>query len=95
MRLAEISIFRLQPNNALLVGEARRSLADGVEVYRGDISGNDGSWVRLVVANGVPRGVIWDGQELFAGRGAGGQLAEHHRAGDLQHVERHRCARVC
>ena len=66
--------LRLQPNTALLVGEARRSMADGVDVYRGRIAGNDGSWVRLVVADGVPRGVIWDGEELFAVEAPGDSL---------------------
>lgn len=58
--------MRLQPNYALF-SEAQRSKLDrSLEIYRGDIAGAAGSWVRLVVQNGMPRGMFWDGQELYA-----------------------------
>ena len=66
--------LRLRPNTSLLVGEARRSVRDDVEIYRGNIAGNESSWVRLVVADGVPRGVIWDGSEMFAVEAPGDSL---------------------
>lgn len=66
--------LRLRPNTSLLVGEARRAVRDGIDIYRGNIAGNDDSWVRLVVANGIPSGVIWDGEELFAVEAPGDSL---------------------
>lgn len=56
----------VQPNHALLSAAKRQSLAAQVEVYRGEISGYPDSWVRLVVSAGVPRGMLWDGRELYA-----------------------------
>ena len=55
----------LEPNTALLVGDARTAMS-GLGIYRGQIVGNEDSWVRLVIADGVPRGLIWDGAELLA-----------------------------
>ena len=34
--------------------------------YRGQLAGNDASWARIVIADGIPSGLIWDGSELFA-----------------------------
>ncbi len=58
--------INLEVNHTLLDAAQRGSLGSGVEVYRGDISGMPNSWVRLVVANDAPRGVLWDGNELWA-----------------------------
>jgi len=37
-----------------------------VEVYRGQLANNPQSWARIVVFNGMPRGMIWDGVEMYA-----------------------------
>ena len=58
--------INLEVNHALLDVIQRGSLGSGVEVYRGDITGMPNSWVRLVIANDAPRGVLWDGNELWA-----------------------------
>lgn len=58
--------IELQPNHALLGALERHSLGDGIKVYRGELSGNTESWVRIVVSDGVPRGLVFDGSELFA-----------------------------
>ena len=58
--------INLEVNHTLLDAAQRGSLGSGVEVYRGDITGMPNSWVRLVVANDAPRGVLWDGNELWA-----------------------------
>jgi copper chaperone CopZ len=57
---------RLLANDRLLDVASRRMLPSGVQLYRGSIAGIDGSWVRIVVADGIPRGVLWDGTEMFA-----------------------------
>lgn len=56
----------LEPNAGLLSTTARKALADGIEVYRGGIAGKPDSWARIVVFNGLPRGLVWDGKEMFS-----------------------------
>lgn len=57
--------LQLSPNARLL--DAVRNLAgNAVTPYRGKLAGNDNSWVRIVIADGTPAGLIWDGSELFA-----------------------------
>ncbi len=58
--------LELETNNSLLLGASRTMLTDDVGVYRGRIASNPDSWTRIVVADGIPRGLIWDGRELFA-----------------------------
>ena len=58
--------IELQPNHALLGALERRSLGDGIKVYRGGLSGNGESWARIVIADGMPRGLVFDGSELYA-----------------------------
>ena len=53
----------LVPNSNLL--QAERAFGDPIP-YRGQIAGNSESWVRIVIADGVPAGLIWDGSELYA-----------------------------
>ena len=53
----------LTPNSNLL--HAARN-AGGPVPYRGQLDGNSNSWVRIVVADGIPGGLIWDGTEMFA-----------------------------
>lgn len=57
--------LQLSPNSNLLA-VARNTAATGVVPYRGQLAGNDNSWARIVIANGAPSGLIWDGTELFA-----------------------------
>lgn len=58
--------LELEPNLRLLSNAAMASLSPDVAIYRGHIAGNEDSWVRLVVADGSPRGLIFDGEELLA-----------------------------
>ncbi|HEX2140398.1 MAG TPA: M12 family metallo-peptidase [Woeseiaceae bacterium] len=58
--------LRLEPNHRLLSDAARGSLPGALAAYRGGIDGNDGSWSRIVIADGLPRGLIWDGAEMYA-----------------------------
>ena len=59
-------VLDLEPNAHLLSGLTGSSLADGIEVYRGSLVGNPDSWARIVVFNGMPRGLVWDGNEMFS-----------------------------
>jgi len=59
--------FELQLSpNARLLEKARDLAGNAVTPYRGKLAGNDNSWVRIVIADGTPAGLIWDGSELFA-----------------------------
>jgi hypothetical protein len=51
-----------------LSGNARlEKLAAGtsMQLYKGTVDGVPGSWARISVHDGLPRGMIWDGRELF------------------------------
>jgi hypothetical protein len=56
----------LMPNRTLLGTEQRLALDSRVGIYRGDIANVPGSWVRLVIDHDVPRGMLWDGAEMWA-----------------------------
>jgi len=58
--------LQLEPNAGMLPAESRDALLDGVNVYRGALVNRPGSWARIVVYKGVPRGLFWDGNEMFA-----------------------------
>ena len=50
--------IQLEPNTRLLPAESRAVLAGGVTPYRGQLTGKPGSWARIVIAGGMPRGLI-------------------------------------
>jgi len=55
--------FRLNlTSNQRLAQVAARS---SVQLYKGTLEGVPNSWARISVHDGLPRGMIWDGQELF------------------------------
>ena len=58
--------IQLQENRSLLSAAKRSSTVDSYDIYRGEIAGMTGSWVRIVVADELPRGMLWDGVELWA-----------------------------
>ncbi|MEX2124404.1 MAG: M12 family metallo-peptidase [Woeseia sp.] len=58
--------LELEPNDRLLSRASRQSLPGGIALYRGRIAGKADSWTRIVVANGAPQGLIWDGEQMFA-----------------------------
>ncbi len=58
--------LKLEPNAGFLSAASRKALPDGVSIYRGGLAGNSDSWVRIVVADGMPRGLIWDGLQMYA-----------------------------
>lgn len=66
----------LEPNSRLLSSLSRADLPDGVGIYRGRLVGKADSWVRIVVYEGMPRGMIWDGAELFAIEAPGDSIVE-------------------
>ncbi|MDJ0708998.1 MAG: M12 family metallo-peptidase [Woeseiaceae bacterium] len=76
----------LAPNQNILSLAVRERLAEGISVYRGSVDGMANSWVRLVVADGMPRGLLWDGAEMYAIEpiADGGGAAHMFRLSDMQ-----------
>ena len=56
----------LQLNHALLDTVEREALGANIHIYRGSLTAKTDSWVRMVVADGQPRGLLFDGAEMFA-----------------------------
>jgi hypothetical protein len=55
--------FRLRlANNPRLAHVATGS---SVQLFEGALEGVPGSWARISILDGLPRGMIWDGRELF------------------------------
>ena len=81
--------INLEVNRTLLDAVQRQRLDGRYEIYRGDIAGVPNSWVRLVIVNDVPRGMLWDGVELLAidverDAATGNENAFIYRLSDLQ-----------
>jgi len=63
----EISAFgrgfrlRLSGNESL----TRLAAGSSLQLYKGTLEGVPRSWARISVQDGLPRGLIWDGHELF------------------------------
>lgn len=53
--------LRLSENPRL----ARVAAGSSVQLYQGALEGVPDSWARISVHDGLPRGMIWDGRELF------------------------------
>jgi hypothetical protein len=53
--------LRLSSNPRL----AQVAAGSSVQLYQGTIEGVPRSWARISVLDGLPRGMIWDGRELF------------------------------
>jgi len=66
--------LELTPNSSLL--DTARDVSGGAIVpYRGRLRGIDDSWARIVISKGIPAGLIWDGNELYAIGRPGDNLA--------------------
>ena len=68
--------IQLEPNSGLLSPVSRAALPQGVEIYRGRLAGNPGSWARIVVFEGMPRGLFWDGEQMYAIEAPGDSIVE-------------------
>jgi hypothetical protein len=60
--------FRLQLSSNQRL--AQLAAGSSVQLYKGTLEGAPGSWARISVRDGLPRGMIWDGRELFIVEGA-------------------------
>lgn len=58
--------LQLEYNNRFMTAARQNPLLDSVDIYRGEIAGIEDSWVRIVMADGVPSGMFFDGQEYYS-----------------------------
>lgn len=58
--------IQLEPNAGLLAAMSERQPGNDVVPYRGQITGSPDSWARIVITNGSPAGLVFDGATLFA-----------------------------
>ena len=58
--------LELVSNERITTGLQSDVIKSQVEVYRGQLANNPQSWARIVVFDGMPRGMIWDGVEMYA-----------------------------
>jgi len=68
--------FQLEPNSGFLSPESRGALPDGVAIYRGGLAGNPDSWARIVVFEGMPSGLFWDGKQMYAIEAPGDSIVQ-------------------
>ena len=75
----------LETNTSLLAPAALAALDNRTSVLRGSIAGEPGSWARVVLVDGQPSGILFDGQELLAIEPAeeGGRESRIFRLADL------------
>ena len=68
--------LNLVPNDRLLASMPADAAFEGVYAYRGHLANNPDSWVRIVMFDGMPRGLIWDGETMFAIEAPGDSAVE-------------------
>ncbi|MGI9261614.1 MAG: M12 family metallo-peptidase [Woeseiaceae bacterium] len=56
----------LEENRALTSVISNPAILESIGVYRGRIADQENSWVRLTIENDSPKGMLWDGQEMYA-----------------------------
>ncbi len=56
----------LEENRALTSIVQNQAVLESIDVYRGRIADDDNTWVRVTIENGNPKGMLWDGQEMYA-----------------------------
>jgi hypothetical protein len=56
----------LEPNDRVLAALPQNAAFAGLSVYRGRLADNPDSWVRIVMSDGMPRGLVWDGARMYA-----------------------------
>ena len=68
--------LELELNSRVIAAARQNPLLSGMDIYRGEIAGKPGSWARIVVADGMPRGMFWDGQDLYAIEAPGDSIVD-------------------
>jgi hypothetical protein len=63
-------------NDRVLAALPEGPAYESVSAYRGQLLGNAESWVRIVMYDGMPRGLVWDGETMFAIEAPGDSAVE-------------------
>jgi hypothetical protein len=66
--------LQLEPHAGLIDAMPTRNGASAVTPYRGRLAGVADSWARIVVVDGMPTGLIWDGADYYALEAPGDSL---------------------
>lgn len=66
--------LELEPN-ARLISAIATGNRNSLLPYKGQVNGIPDSWVRMVIADGAPSGLIWDGRALIAIEPPGNNIA--------------------
>jgi hypothetical protein len=68
--------LNLVANDRLLGAMPADAAFEGIYAYRGSLADNPDSWVRIVMFDEMPRGLIWDGATMFAIEAPGDSAVE-------------------
>ena len=68
--------LNLEANDQLMASMPADAAFADVYAYRGRLANNPDSWVRIVMFDGMPRGLIWDGETMFAIEAPGDSAVE-------------------
>ena len=58
--------LQLEPNADLLAAITADGNPGNAIPYRGRVAGAANSWARIVITDGVPAGIVWDGRDMYA-----------------------------
>ncbi len=68
--------LELEPNAGLLAAMRAGNIDGNIVPYTGRLAGVPGSWASIVIADGIPAGLVFDGRELHAIEAPGDTLLE-------------------
>ncbi len=68
--------MELVPNDRVLGALPATVAYQGIAAYRGRLANNQDSWARIVMFDGMPRGLVWDGTTMFAIEAPGDSAAD-------------------
>ena len=68
--------LQLEPNASLLPAIPFEQRLESNIPYRGRIAGSPDSWARIVMVDGMPAGLVWDGEDLYAIEAPGDSIVD-------------------
>jgi uncharacterized repeat protein (TIGR01451 family) len=68
--------LQLEPYSGFLSAASSNTLPGDIEIFRGQLAGNPDSWTRIVVYDGTPRGLVWDGVQMYAIEAPGDSIVQ-------------------
>ena len=68
--------LQLEPNASLLAAIPFEQRLESNIPYRGQIAGSPDSWARIVMVDGMPAGLVWDGEDLYAIEAPGDSIVD-------------------